>query len=119
MSLLFSVQKRHLQDATDANLRQLIYSHQYVLTKFVDPDCTICERMAPHLERLAADPRFAHVLFLRIQAHENPVAVKEVSFNKAPFIATYHNGRLLHCETVFSDARVEEILLSYLPALVD
>lgn len=84
--------------------------------KFVDANCTICRELAPHLRTLANDPRFAHVLFLRIDAQENPVSAKEVPFTKAPFMAAYRVGRLVHCETVFTADRIEDILTEYLCA---
>lgn len=105
-----------LQEATDTDLRQLIYSHRFVLVKYVDADCIVCQALAPHLGGFAQDPRYAHVLFLRLNAGENPVAAKSVSFTKAPFIAAYRDGRLLHCETVLTAGRIEEILREYLPA---
>ncbi len=104
-----------LQEATDADLRQLIYSRHCVLVKYVDENCTVCKTLAPHLERLANDPRYIHVLFLRVNAAENPVAKASVAFTKAPFIAAYCNGRLLHCETVVTEGQVEEILQEHLP----
>ena len=105
---------RPLQEATDADLRQLIFEHPYVLVKFVDDDCLICKAIAPRLTALARDPRFAHVLFLRTNAGENPVAAQEIGFTQAPFIVAYRDGRLKHCETVFTEGRVEEILLECL-----
>ena len=108
------VPHRLLQDATDTDLRQLIYSQECVLVKYVDDDCTVCKTLAPHLEQFANDPRYAHILFLRLNAAENPVAVREVEFTKAPFVAAYRNGRLMHCETVLTEQRVEKILQEYL-----
>lgn len=105
---------RQLQEATDADLRQLIFAHSHVLVKFVDDDCLICKALAPKMTDLARDPRFAHVLFLRLDAKENPVAAREVGFTRAPFIVAYRDAHLKHCEAVFTEKRVEEILLECL-----
>ena len=110
------VKHRELQDATDTDLRQIVYGHRCVLVKFVDADCTVCQALAPHLTHFANDPQYAHVLFLRLNAAENPVAAKSVTFTKAPFIAAYCEGRLVNCETVLTEGRIEEILQEYLPA---
>ncbi|MBC7446565.1 MAG: hypothetical protein H7330_00725 [Hymenobacteraceae bacterium] len=101
--------------ATDADLRPLIFAHSHVLVKFADKTCLICQALAPKMTALARDPRFAHVLFPRIDAGENPVAAQEVRFTRAPFLAACRDARLEHGETVFTEARVEEILLQCLP----
>ncbi len=63
---------------------------------------------------LANNPQYAHVLFLRIDSGENPVSAQTVSFHSAPFIVAYQDGQLLHCETVFTEGRVREILDTFL-----
>ena len=106
---------RQIRAANDAELRQLIFANAHVLVKFVDDDCLICKALAPKMDALALDARFAHVLFLRIDAGESPVAAQEVGFTRAPFIVAYRDARLAHCETVFTEKRVEDILLKCLP----
>lgn len=103
-----------LQEATDTDLRQLVFSNDYVLVKFVDDNCTICQALAPKLTALANDPHFAHVLFLRLNADSNPVASKEIGFTQAPFFAAYRNARLVHCETVYTEQHIKDILVTYL-----
>ena len=94
----------------------MLHTHPYVLVTFIDDDCTICQALAPNMERIANDPRFAHVVFLRVAAAANPIAAQSVPFSKAPFIAAYYTGRLLHCGTVFGAGRIDEILSEHLAA---
>ena len=105
-----------VQHATDDEMRRIIYANDYVLAKFVDENCDTCRVLAPHIQRLANDSRFAHVLFVIVDADQTPVAAKEVSFSKAPFIVAYRKGTVSHCETVKTEVRVEEILLEFLMA---
>ena len=107
-------QLSRLRDSTDVELEDLIRSHPYVLTKFIDDDCTFCRALAPYIQQLANDPRFLHVLFVRIHARENPKAAAAVSYTRAPFFAAYNNGQLQHCATLFTEDEVEEVLLRYL-----
>ncbi len=109
-----SIDARKLHLATDTDLRQLIFTHSHVLVKFVDEDCVICKALAPKMTTLANDARYTHVLFLQIDAAENPVAAKEVGFTSAPFVAAYGHARMLYCESVFSQEGVENILDNYL-----
>ena len=97
-------------------MRRIIYDNDCVLAKFVDENCDTCRALAPHVQRLANDPRFAHVLFVIVDANQTPVTAKEVAFTKAPFIVAYRKGTVSHCETVKTEARVEEILLQFLLA---
>lgn len=108
--------QRTLQRATDEDMRRIIYENEWVLAKFVDEGCTTCRELAPHIRRLANDARFAHVLFVVVDANQTPVTAKEVAFTKAPFIVAYRKGSVKHCETVKTEARVEEILTKFLPA---
>lgn len=106
--------ERPIQNATDADMRLLIYDHAYVLAKFVDEGCATCRELAPHIQALANDARFEHVLFVVVDANQTPVTAKEVAFSKAPYIVAYRKGQVKHCETVKTAARVEEILTEFL-----
>ncbi len=97
-------------------MRQLIFAHPFVLAKYVDARCTVCRTLAPHLLRFANDLRFAHVLFVQLEAAETAVSAAMVAATHAPFMAAYRRGHLVHCGTVLTAARVEEILTSYLKA---
>ncbi|MEJ8757268.1 protein disulfide isomerase family protein [Pontibacter sp. H259] len=99
-----------IQNATDADLRQLVYERDHVIVKFIDQKCTICKSLAPSFEELARSSMYKQVLFLRMDAKENPVSLKEVKFSKAPFIATYKKGVLRDCGLVSSKEEILEML---------
>lgn len=105
---------RQLREATDADLQLLLQQNRFVLVKFVDEDCKVCLELAPRMTAIANDPQYAHVLFLRIDSGENPVSAQTVSFHQAPFIVAYQDGQLRHCETVFTEKRVRDILDTFL-----
>ena len=99
-----------IQNATDADLRQLVFEHEHVIVKFIDQECSICKSLAPSFEELSRLPNYNEVLFLRMDAKENPVSLKEVQFSRAPFIATYKKGILQDCGLVSSKAEILEML---------
>lgn len=104
------------QPATDAEMRQLIYAHTHVLVAYVTADCENCQDKLPSLEQLAHERRFAHVLFLRLDAADNVVPVREIAANNAPFVSVYQRGRLAYCGTVQTKKELAELLLEHCPA---
>lgn len=103
-------QDRTIRDVTDADLRQLLFQKDHVIVKFIDRECRICKELAPSFEELSKDPAYSNVLFLRMDAFENPVSRKEVKFSSAPFIVTYYKGILKDCGLVNTKAEVTELL---------
>ena len=99
-----------INNATDADLRQLVYKNDFVIVKFIDQNCEICKALAPSFNTLSRHPNFAEVLFLRMDAKENPVSLKEVRFSSAPFIATYKKGILQHCGLVSTEEEIKTML---------
>ncbi|MBC5772680.1 thioredoxin [Pontibacter sp. KCTC 32443] len=99
-----------IHNATDADLRQLVFKKDHVIVKFIDEECKICKALAPSFESLALLPKYKEVLFLRMDAKVNPVSSKEVKFSSSPFIATYKKGILLDCGVVTDIQGITEML---------
>ena len=78
--------------------------------------CALCRALVPAFEACANDLRFSPVLFLHVDAAENPVAAKAVSFISAPFVATYRAGRLLYYGTALTESWVEKLITDCLLA---
>lgn len=99
-----------IYSATDADLRQLVFKNDFVIVKFIDKECEICKALAPSFDTLSHQPEYANVLFLRMDAKENPVSLREVRFSKAPFIATYKKGILQDCGLVNTKEEISTML---------
>ncbi|NDK55363.1 thioredoxin family protein [Pontibacter sp. BT213] len=99
-----------IYNATDADLRQLVFQNEYVIVKFIDKECDICKALAPSFDTLSQRAAYTEVLFLRMDAKENPVSLKEVRFSKAPFIATYKKGILQQCGLVNTEEEITAML---------
>ncbi|WP_192822179.1 thioredoxin family protein [Rufibacter sp. LB8] len=99
-----------IQTSSDAELRSIIFDKERVLVKFIDENCSVCQELAPSIERLADDSRYQHITFLRMDASENPVSSKEVKLSGTPFFATYCNGTLKDCGLFSSEKEVEALV---------
>ena len=97
-------------NATDSELRSIVFENKRVLVKFVDEDCNICRALAPKVEALSDQSRFSKVVFLRVDAATNPVSAEEVRFTKAPFFAAYLEGRLIECAVLTTEGEVEKLV---------
>jgi len=97
-------------DATDESLRHLTHDHMKVFAKFTSEDCAICEQLAPPFGKFADEKPFEHILFLRLNSDENPVAKKMMQEKIAPFFVSYCQGRILECDTLTTEQEVHDML---------
>ncbi len=98
-------------ESNDNQLRKLIFENDNVIVKYTDEDCAICKLLYPSFTKFAAEPDFEHILFLRMNAKENPVSRKEVKMTGTPFFATFRKGTLLDCGIVSTEEGIKNMLL--------
>jgi thiol-disulfide isomerase/thioredoxin len=85
-----------------------------VILKYHTDDCgKVCEEFIPIYEEISNDPRFKNVIFLTIDAEDNPMAKRRILDKKQPVITIYSKGRLLDSRHA-SDKKGVEILLQHL-----
>jgi thioredoxin 1 len=97
-------------DTDDEGLRRLTHEHLKVFAKFTSSDCTICDELAPPFARFADQEPFTAIVFLRLNASENPVAHKIMQDKAAPFFVSYCQGQLLECDMLLTEAEVLSML---------
>jgi len=108
----------HVHDTNDDELRRLIHDHLKVFAKFTSEGCDICQRLAPPFSKFADNPAFEPILFVRLNADENPVAKKLMQKKVAPFFVSYCQGHLLECDNLTTEAEVRaqlERLRDFMP----
>lgn len=99
-----------VQVATDADFKELIGGHDKVVVKFFADWCGSCRLFAPKYRRLSDDERFTDVLFLDVNAEENPEARKAANVSNLPTFATFKGGALQQSvATTKEEALVEMI----------
>ncbi|CAN5918440.1 hypothetical protein BH24BAC1_BH24BAC1_07250 [soil metagenome] len=97
-------------EATDNELRVLIFEHPRVIVKFVSEDCPVCEELSPYYRSCAQSPKYAEITFILMNAAENPVSSKEVALTGTPFFAAYRKGVLIFCSLISTEEGVESVL---------
>jgi thioredoxin 1 len=81
-----------LIEANDTDFNTLIAKHDKVVVKYFADWCGTCRLFAPKFKRLSGDERFEGVVFLDVNAEENPESRKLAGVDNLPFFATFKNG---------------------------
>ncbi|WP_114777483.1 thioredoxin family protein [Botryobacter ruber] len=103
-----------ITESNDNHLRQLIFEKPRVIVKYTDEECLICKELSPSFASLSSDPTYGEIVFVRMNAKENPVSSKEVKLTGTPFFATYKNGTLLECGVVSTEEGIKAMLAKLL-----
>jgi thioredoxin 1 len=101
-------------EATDKDLRELIYTHDCVIVKYMNEDCHFCKLLAPHFEKLSNDSKYESITFLKIDSGENPIAKSEVGERDMPFFNTFKKGLLIECRSIRTDKELKRLLVKLL-----
>ena len=104
------VDRQRVHETDDEGLRRLTHEHLKVFAKFTSDSCPVCEQLAPPFARHADDEEFRNILFLRLNADENPVAKKIMREKVAPFFVSYCQGQLLECDMLTTEEEVLNML---------
>lgn len=84
-----------LQQATDNDFKELLSKNSKVVVKYYADWCGSCKLFAPKFRRIASDESNQDILFLDVNAEENPEARKMAGVDNLPFFATFNNSHLV------------------------
>ena len=83
-------------ETTDSFLFLQVAENERVILKYHTDDCgEACVNFRPIYKELSEDPRYKNIVFLVINADENPMAKKRILDKSQPVITIYLKGRLL------------------------
>lgn len=97
-------------EATDHQLRTLIFEHPRVIVKFVAEDCPVCKELSPYFSECAQNQKYEGIIFIIMNAAENPVSSKEVAMTGTPFFVVYKSSVLIYCSLISTKEGVENVL---------
>ena len=79
---------------TDQEFQQQLNANDKVVVKYFADWCGNCRLIAPRYARMSEDPSHAGVVFLEVNAEENPLARQAAGVSNLPFFATFSAGQL-------------------------
>ena len=96
---------------TDSFLFLQVAENDRVILKYHTNDCGApCKNFIPIYEELSEDPLYKKVVFLTIDADDNPVAKRRILDKKQPVITLYYKGSLLDSRHASTKEGVIELL---------
>jgi hypothetical protein len=100
-----------IKETSDENLIFELLESDCVILKYHSDTCgEVCEKLRIVYRELSEDSRYRDIMFLRINADDNPIALKHIQEKKQPIMNIYHKGDLVECRTVDSRTRIEGLL---------
>jgi thioredoxin 1 len=99
-----------VQISHDAALAEILKTHERVIVKFYADWCGSCKLFAPKFRRLSDQENYSDILFLDINAEENPEARKLAGVDNLPFFAGFKNGVLMQGLSTSKEETVTALL---------
>lgn len=90
----------------DQDFESTIQSHPKVVVKYFANWCGTCKLFSPKYKKISEREEFNDVLFLDINAEENPNARKLAGVSNLPFFATFKDGQLQRAEATAKEEGV-------------
>jgi thioredoxin 1 len=81
--------------STDTDFKDQLEKNAKVVVKYYADWCGSCKLFSPKFKRIAADESNAGIVFLDVNAEENPEARKLAGVDNLPFFAVFSNGQLM------------------------
>ncbi|HHG83596.1 MAG TPA: thioredoxin [Bacteroidetes bacterium] len=95
---------------TDADFEATLADNAKVVVKYYADWCGQCRLFAPKFRRMSDDDRFSDVIFVDINAEENPNARKLAGVSNLPFFATFKDGKLVEGDFTAKKEGVEKMI---------
>jgi len=96
--------------ATDAEINEIIKNNNKVVIKYFANWCGTCRLFAPKFTKISNKEEYSDVLFLDINAEENPEARKFGGVTNLPYFVVVKNGLVLSADTTAKEEGVEKMI---------
>jgi len=99
-------------ECADKDFSDSLSANDKVVVKYFANWCGSCKLFSPKYKRLSNDDRFSDVVFLDVNAEDNPVARKLGGVDNLPFFAVFKNGELVEGVATSKEDKLVEMLNS-------
>ena len=99
-------------ECVDKDFSDSLSANDKVVVKYFANWCGSCKLFSPKYKRLSNDDRFSEVVFLDVNAEDNPVARKLGGVDNLPFFAVFKNGELVEGVATSKEDKLVEMLNS-------
>lgn len=100
-----------VNETSDDFLFLQVAEHDRVIIKYHTDACgDPCIQFIPIFEKLSEDPAYNQIIFLVIDADNNPAAKKHILDKKQPVIAIYYKGKLMDSRHSSNEEGLKELL---------
>jgi thioredoxin len=96
--------------SNDKDFENQIQQNEKVIVKFYADWCGSCKLLAPKYKKLSEKEEYHSVVFLEVNAEENPNARKLAQVKNLPTIATFKNGQLVESVPTSNENYVTKML---------
>ena len=105
-------------ETTDSFLFLQVAENERVILKYHTNSCgQPCISFIPIYNELSEDPKYKDVIFLVIDADNNPMAKRRILDKKQPVITIYYKGQLLDSRHASTKDGVETLLAELLKTI--
>lgn len=81
--------------ANDSEFKEQLSQNEKVVVKYYADWCGSCRLFAPKYKRVSNEDENEGIVFLDVNAEQNPEARKAAGVDNLPFLAVFKNGELV------------------------
>ncbi|MFN4083197.1 MAG: thioredoxin family protein [Bacteroidia bacterium] len=96
--------------ATDNDFFNHLANNQMVVVKYFANWCGSCRLFAPKFVKISNKPEYKDILFLDVNAEENPEARKFAGVSNLPYFAVIKDGKILTSDNTAKEEGLEKMI---------
>ncbi|MEX0966064.1 MAG: thioredoxin family protein [Bacteroidia bacterium] len=97
-------------EVSDHEFEDKLKENRNLVVKYYASWCGSCRLFAPKFRRMSEEEGFKHVVFLDIDAENNPMARKMAKVETLPHFAVFKDGELLDAGSTSKEESVRTML---------
>jgi thiol-disulfide isomerase/thioredoxin len=95
---------------TDSEFNSIIENNSKIVIKYFANWCGTCRLFAPKFSKISNKEEYSDVMFLDINAEENPEARKFGGVTNLPYFVVIKDGKVLSSDTTAKEEGVEKMI---------